>query len=102
MKTAELVSRLKGWTGQACLYRLSEPLDGNETVIVSSTTAQYGGPETFIFPATDTGKVIDWLALDGSYRGGLDHKTALSGAGYELLNMKQKKKAKGELKNGKG
>ena len=102
MKTAELVSRLKGWTGQACLYRLSEPLDGNETVIVSSTTATFGGPETFIFPATDTGEVIDWMELEGSYRGGLDHKTALSGAGYELLNTKQKKKAKGELKNGKG
>lgn len=88
--------------GQACLYRLSEPLDGNETVIVSSTTAHYGGPETFIFPATDTGKVIDWMGLDGAYRGGLDHRTALSRAGYELLNTKQKKKANGGLKNGKG
>ena len=94
-KTATLVkSNLPGATGVAHLYRLDPPIeqtdwDGNveathEYVRVSATSVMFSGPETYIFPADETGDVIDWGELDGSYGGGLDHEEALRGAGYEV------------------
>lgn len=102
MGTAVLVKKnLPGATGTAHLYRLDPPIeqkgwDGNveathEFVRVSATIVPdysglgYGGPETYIFPADETGEVIDWGEMDGSYRGGLDHEEALRGAGYEVI-----------------
>lgn len=98
MGTATLVKRLTGWRGDAALYRLDPPLatnvwdwrkraDGTRLlthVIVSATIVPYGGPETYIFPASAEGEVTDWGELEGSYRGGLDHAEALAGAGYEI------------------
>ncbi|MDQ0241245.1 hypothetical protein [Arthrobacter bambusae] len=75
---------LTTFNGHAEHYKLSEPLSGNEYVIVSAVNALYSGPETYIFGATEDGEVADWLELHGSYRGGLDHAAALSGAGYEV------------------
>ena len=94
MKKATLVkSNLAGATGVAHLYRLDPPIeqkdwDGNveathEFVRVSATSLP-DYPETYIFPADETGDVIDWGELDGSYQGGLDHEEALRGAGYEV------------------
>lgn len=84
-KTATLVkSGLPSFTGDARLYRLSEPLDGNEYVVVSATVAMFSGPETYIFAADETGKVTGWSELSGSFRGDLDHQAALQGAGYEV------------------
>lgn len=76
--------RLSGWTGEAKLYHLSEPLAGHQWVIVSATVAFSSGPETYIFGATPEGDVFNWGELPGSYRGGLDHAEALRGAGYEV------------------
>ena len=41
--------------------------------------------ETFIFPADESGSVIDWGELDGSLRGATSHQKALEGAGYKLV-----------------
>ena len=41
--------------------------------------------ETFIFPADESGSVIDWDELDGSLRGTTSHRKALEGAGYKLV-----------------
>ena len=41
--------------------------------------------ETFIFPADESGSVIDWGELDGSLRGTTSHRKALEGAGYKLV-----------------
>ncbi len=101
MGTAVLVKKnLSGATGTAHLYRLDPPIeqkdwDGNveathEYVRVSATVvpnfgfSDVGGPETYIFPADETGEVLDWGEVDGSYRGGLDHEEALHRAGYEV------------------
>jgi hypothetical protein len=74
--------------GDANLYRVDPPMayeDGTtEYVIVSAVIAPYSGPETYIFPATESGEVIDWLELPGSFKGGMDHDEALRGAGYEV------------------
>ena len=42
--------------------------------------------ETFIFPADESGSVIDWGELDGSSRRkAISHQEALEGAGYKLV-----------------
>jgi hypothetical protein len=41
--------------------------------------------ETFIFPADESGSVIDWGELEGSLRGTTSHQKALEGAGYKLV-----------------
>lgn len=89
MKSARYVRDIKGWTGDASVYELSEPLDGFSLVIVSATHAYVTGPETYIFGATveslEQNSAEDYSELEGSYRGGLSHRAALLGAGYEVL-----------------
>lgn len=67
-------------------YRLSEPLEGHDVVVVSALPSAYDTkrPETYIFGADDNGKITHWGELAGSYRGGTDHNEALRGAGYEV------------------
>jgi hypothetical protein len=89
MPTATFLRSIKGWKGDARLYELSEPGvtdDGEQYdhVIVSAIVADYTGPETYIFPAKADGEALDYIELPGSYRGGLDHESALTGAGYEV------------------
>ena len=93
MKSATKIKKLKGFSGEAYLYELSEPVtywegsyeERGETtnfVVVSAATG-LSGPETFIFPADEEGNVVDWTELGGSFRGGLNHDQALRIAGYE-------------------
>lgn len=93
-KTAKFVEKVNGWTGDARVYKLSQPLEGYDHVIVSATMAPFSGPETYIFGAKkddkpDTKenlwKCADWGELDGSFQGDLDHVAALEGAGYEVV-----------------
>jgi hypothetical protein len=83
-KVATLVrDNLPNFNGKAQLYRLSPPLGDIEYVVVSAVVA-YSGPETYIFPADESGEVTGWCELHGSFRGELDHAAALEGAGYEV------------------
>lgn len=97
MKTAKLIKRLEGFTGDARLYELSEPVEYDKLwgesdapakttrfVIVSATHAMFSGPETYIFPADENGNVINWGELDGSGKGSLSHESVLEDAGYAL------------------
>jgi len=94
METATFVKDLKGWSGIAKLYKLSKsvefgiPLKETSFVIVSSAVSMVTGPETFIFPADEEGKVINWGELKGSFRGNPDHKKALRRAGYKMIGGK--------------
>ena len=93
--TATWVANLKGFQGDARLYRLDPPLEVTdwagedahtvEWVIVSAIIAFFSGPETYIFEADETGEVKSWMDLEGSFRGALDHEQALNGAGYEVI-----------------
>ena len=53
-------------------------------VIVSAVYDHFAN-ETFIFPADESGSVIDWRELDGSLRWTTSHRKALEGAGYKLV-----------------
>lgn len=81
---AVLIRSLGGFANDARLYRMEPPLEGHEYVVVSAADVMFTGPETYIFPASKDGRVIDWGEMDGSYRGGLSHEEALRGAGYEI------------------
>lgn len=88
-KTATFIKDLRGFRGRARLYRLDPPApdyDGNprEYVVVSAVDAMFSGPETYIFPASAEGEVVDWLEMDGSFQGDLDHERALANAGYTV------------------
>lgn len=93
MKTATFIKQLERWRGDARLYKLSEPMaygwgdeeaEETEYVIVSAVIAPFSGPETFIFPAREDGSAIDYLELDGSFQGALDHARALRNVGYTI------------------
>lgn len=85
MKTATKIKDLEGWRGHASLYELfSSDAGAPEYVVVSATVVPFTGPETYIFPARADGTVINFAEREGSYRGGLDHATALQNAGYKV------------------
>lgn len=52
--------------------------------IVVSAREGRGSSETYIFPADNNGKVVDWTGLNGSFKGAVDHERALTYAGYEI------------------
>ena len=106
MKTATLVkdkSRISASGADQRLYKVDPPLVGEnydyesekdvevsyEYVIVSAVYAMFGGPETYIFGANAEGDILDWGELEGSFRGGLDHKRALQGAGYVIVTPEE-------------
>lgn len=91
MVTATFVKDMsKNFTGTAKLWKLSEPVDSecdNEKtnyVVTSAAIVMFSGPETYIFPADESGNVISWLEMAGSYRGGLDHEQAIENAGWVI------------------
>lgn len=93
MSTATYIKPVSNMRGDARLYRVDPPLDGNEYIAVSAVdmAAQFPGinfqsweaTETYIFPASEDGEVTAWGELPGSMKGTLDHAEALRDAGYE-------------------
>jgi len=94
-RTATFVRTIQGFRNRAELFRLSEPVtvakpgDTRTTlfVIVSAIawTADFRVPETFVFPADESGQVIDWDELPGSFRGACDIDRALRAAGFDVI-----------------
>ncbi|MCD5310901.1 hypothetical protein [Kineosporia babensis] len=90
MKTARHMKTFNGPNpGQVKkLYRLDPPIEAagskRRYVIVSGVNVPFSGDETYIFPADESGKIVDFTELDGSFRGAIDHERALAGAGYEV------------------
>ena len=90
MKTATFLKNLTDWKGKAKLYKLSEPVEADDStmvdhVVVSAVVSEYDGmPETYIFPCDSDGEVMNFGELNGSYKGGLNHARALKGAGFKV------------------
>jgi len=95
-KTATFIKEMpSNGISEQKLYQVSPPMqsyswDEEETpsefdfVIVSAAYVPMSGPETYIFGADSDGEVVNWGELPGSYKGGLNHKQALGGAGYTI------------------
>ena len=95
-KIAQQVKWLDNFRGTAALFKLTPAIiDVNyddvvntyEYVIVSAANVPFSGPETYIFPSNENGEVVDWVELDGSFRGSLDIWQALRNAGYEPVGL---------------
>lgn len=88
MKIATRIKRYDNGTGDAWVYKLSEPHEGygegaSDHVVVSAVHVM-GQPETYIFPCDADGKVTSWGEMPGSQKGTLEHVEALRDAGYEI------------------
>lgn len=98
----ELSTRTSGTGAIQKHYKLDPPMKGQgyeedgtamvyQFVVVSAVVpfADLGfndlKPETLIFAANEEGKIVDFMDLEGSYRGGLDHEVALQNAGYTVV-----------------
>lgn len=85
MNQATKLKKFVSRTGaDQALYRLSPPFGGKEYVVVSAIYAPFTGPETYIFESDDSGEIVDYVDLEGSYQGGLCHTKALRNIGYEI------------------
>lgn len=91
---ATFIKDLSGFRGDAKLFRLFPPLEDkvwddevtrHEYVVVSGVYAMFSGPETYIFGSDAEGEVTNWGELTGSFRGSIDHETALRNAGYSTI-----------------
>jgi hypothetical protein len=82
--TATKIKRLKGFNGEAALYKLDPPLKKCRQVVVSAAVVPFSGVETFIFPADKDGEISSWSELPGSTKGTSSHEVALRNAGYEV------------------
>ena len=88
-----ILEDLPEFVGHASLYRIFPEVAYDDGGVVMHTTnyvivsAVHDDLiyETFIFPADESGSVIDWGELDGSLRGTTSHRKALEGAGYKLV-----------------
>ena len=82
---------LPEFVGHASLYRVpgvaydADGVKHTTNYVVVSAVHDHLIHETFIFPADESGSVIDWGELDGSLRGTTSHQKALEGAGYKLV-----------------
>jgi hypothetical protein len=84
---ATFVRDLDNFQGEAKLYKLTPPLQYQpwddepatevEFVAVSAVVAMFSGPETYVFPADEDGKLTDWGEMPGSFKGALDHQRAI-------------------------
>ena len=72
-------------TGEMQLYKLSEPATHTYCaksfyyVVISATMVLWEGPETYIFAADETGEILSWSELPGSFKGGWSHNEAALG-----------------------
>ena len=90
---ATLIRRdLPEFVGHASLYGVlpgvaydADVVTHTTNYVIVSAVHDHLIHETYIFPADESGSVIDWGELDGSLRGTTSHRKALEGAGYKLV-----------------
>jgi hypothetical protein len=80
---AELIRKVNpDARGDQKLWKLSEPYVSDDVTceyVLTSAVDGHGILETFVFPANEDGRVIDWGELEGSYQGDTNHDRAIKG-----------------------
>jgi hypothetical protein len=94
-KTATFVRTLRGFRGNAELFRLEPPLEGSRwpgetgtgryAFVVASAARVFGAPETYMFGADEDGRILDWGELPPSQKGTLDIDAVWRDAGYAVV-----------------
>ena len=51
-------------------------------VMTSAVFVSFSGDETYIFPCDKKGEWLDAMEMPGSFKGGLDHETAIMGLNH--------------------
>lgn len=95
MITATFIKDIVGQRASQKLWHLSqgvpfgwgEPMQLTEYVITSATNVIFSGDETYMFPANADGDITNWVEMDGSYRGDLNHERAIRKAGWIPLEF---------------
>ncbi|HMR72935.1 MAG TPA: hypothetical protein PKD68_02910 [Candidatus Saccharibacteria bacterium] len=84
---------LPEFVGHASLYRIfpevtyyADGVKHTTNYVIVSAVHYYFFRETYIFPADESGSVIDWGELDGSRKGTTSHQKALEDAGYNIVS----------------
>lgn len=84
MNTATKIKEIRGFRGEAAVYRLDPPYRGEEYVVASSIYLPKSPwkEETMIFASTEAGEVPSYsdLAVVKEY----SHVAALASIGYEV------------------
>jgi hypothetical protein len=89
--TATFIRRLPEWRADARLFRLSKEAEyyereGLKTAhVIVSGIRTLEGPETLVFPATESGEQIGGR-MAGSFVGAVDHARALRGLGFTVVD----------------
>jgi len=84
MKRAMFMRRVKIGTGDALLYKLSDPINESTNVIVSAASSSIGGKRATIFPSDEEGNILSWKSL-AEAKDTLDHEVPLVNLGYEVM-----------------
>jgi len=100
MKAQLIEQGLPEFTGSANLYELDEYVKFNDEldeenggfffnhIVVSGVETPGSMPnmparditaETYIFPASEEGSILNWMELPGSFKGEINHEKALDG-----------------------
>ena len=83
MNTNRTARKIKNVNSRQILWEVLPRINGHKYVITSATEVEFTGPETYMFAADETGNIIDWCELPGSYRGDLEHSKC-----FEYINYK--------------
>lgn len=86
-RTATFVKRLTGGASDEKdqrLYRMNPPHLGHAYVVASANVV-FKEPETYLFAADASGKIVDWFELDGSLKGTLQHADVFAEIGYRIV-----------------
>jgi len=94
-RRAYRIKRLSRLTGEAWLYRVDPPVEygweedsqNTEYVVSSATISLFVESETYLLPADESGEIIEWGKLDGSFRGSWDCDQAVRNAGYTIVEQ---------------
>ena len=65
-------------------HKTGKPIGKTKFVVVSAAMVPFSGPEVFIFPSDEDGKILDWMELDGSLKGTMIHEDAIANAGWKV------------------
>ena len=105
MATATYISAISDFEGDARLYKLNprvrytrynhegvkETHESTYVVVSAIPGIAIKGivvnpmPETYIFPADNTGHITSWTELKGSFKGSMNHQQAINNMGYTLV-----------------
>ncbi len=74
--------KIKNISETQILWSVFPRINGHKWIITSAKDIPFTGPETYMFGADENGHIVEWDELEGSYRGGLEHRICFQNIGY--------------------